>query len=95
MVMVRMYLMIDLNKHFNMSELSDVAYYALIVLADDNQEIDYLRDTYNDLIQHKHWLVQLNYCFNKLDNKNFFLLCNKLNYDPSALYQSFRVINRK
>ncbi len=87
--------MIDINQQFDTSTLSDVAYTALIILSEDDQSLEYIHDFYENLTLNQHWLVQLLYCFNKFDNKNFYLLCSKLNYNADQLTQAFQVITRK
>lgn len=86
---------IDIEDQFEISELSDVAYFALQTFAEAGLDLNYLTEVHQDLIKLKHWLLQLHYCYNKLDNKNFFTLCRKLNYDPVQLDEAFRVICRK
>lgn len=86
---------INIDDHFETSTLSDVAYYALQTLSEAEVDLNYLTDVSKELSDLKNWLLQLHYCFNKLDSKNFFSLCQKLNYDPVELDQAFKVICRK
>ena len=87
---------IDISEHFETSSISDVAYAAMLTFSEmENVDLSYLHDVYEQLNAEKHWLLQLNWCHEKMDNQNFFTLCKSLNYDSTELNQAFNVIKRK
>jgi len=87
--------MIDINQHFETETLSDVAYNALLTFSEADLDLCYLSSVHGELSDLKHWLIQLHYCYNKMSSENFNILCNKLNYEPSALKQAFKTICRQ
>ena len=92
---MEIYSMININEHFETSEMTDVAYNALETFAEAKLDLFYLKDMHEELKECGHWLVQLQHCYNKMDMQNFFNLCKKLNYDYTELNEAFRVICRK
>lgn len=87
--------MIDINEQFDTSSMTDVEFAALQTFAEAGLDLFYLKDMHEELKNEGHWLVQLQYCYNKMDMQNFFNLCKKLNYDYKELNEAFRVICRK
>lgn len=86
--------MIDIQKNFDATNMSDVAFAALETFSESGCDLIYLQDIHTDLQKHGHWLLQLHWLFYKMDKKNFLALSEKLNYDPVQLTQAFRVICR-
>ena len=87
--------MIDINEQFETSTMTDVEFAALETFAEAGLDLFYLKDVHEELRDHAHWLVQLQYCYNKMSDKNFFTLSKKLNYNPALLDQAFHTICRK
>ena len=87
--------MIDINQEFETSSMTDVAYFALQTFAESGLDMFYLQEVNAELEQHGHWLLQLQYLYNKMSDKNFFTLSKKLNYNPALLDQAFHTICRK
>ena len=87
--------MIDINKQFETSTMTDVAYFALQTFAESGLDMFYLQEVNAELEQCGHWLVQLQYCYNKMSMQNFFNLAKKLNYDYNELNAAFKTICRK
>ena len=86
--------MIDIQKNFDTTTISDVAFAALETFAESGCDLIYLQDIHTELQKHGHWLLQLQWLFFKMEKKNFVALSEKLNYDPVQLTQAFRVICR-
>ncbi len=86
---------VNIDSCFDTSSMTDVAYAALQTFAEAGLDLIYLQDVHADLEEAGHWLVQLQYCYNKMDMQNFFDLSKKLGYHPVQLDEAFRVICRK
>ena len=84
----------SLEENFDLKTLSDVGYHAMKVFSIQN-DLVYLKGVYKELKPLKHWLLQLHWCYQKMDQQNWYLLCQALNYQPSDLAQAFKVISRK
>jgi hypothetical protein len=87
--------MIDINEQFETSTMTDVEFAALETFAEAGLDLFYLKDVHEELREHGHWLVQLQYCYNKMSMQNFFNLAKKLNYDYNELNAAFKTICRK
>jgi hypothetical protein len=87
--------MIDINQEFETSSMTDVEFAALQTFAEAKLDLFYLKDMHEELKECGHWLVQLQFCYLKMDMQNFFNLCKKLNYNPALLDQAFHTICRK
>jgi hypothetical protein len=84
--------MIDINEQFETSTMTDVEFAALETFAEAGLDLFYLKDVE---LREQHWLVQLQYCYNKMSMQNFFNLAKKLNYDYNELNAAFKTICRK
>ena len=90
----RIHKMIDIQKNFDTTTISDVAFAALETFAESGCDLIYLQDIHTELQKHGHWLLQLQWLFFKMEKKNFVALSKKLNYDPVQLNQALQVICR-
>ena len=64
--------MIDINEQFETSTMTDVEFAALETFAEAGLDLFYLKDVHEEL-REQHWLVQLQYCYNKMSMQNFLI----------------------
>jgi hypothetical protein len=61
--------MIDIQKNFDTTTISDVAFAALETFAESGCDLIYLQDIHTELQKHGHWLLQLQWLFFKMEKK--------------------------
>lgn len=85
--------MIDINQEFETSSMTDVAYCALQTFANQLELLFAVEVNMQNLNNTGFSrLLQLQYLYNKMSDKNFFTLSKKLNYNPALLDQAFHTI---